>query len=148
MLLLNECLPRRRLLKTAAGLAAVASLGGCAGLGASQPGAGQGVLERATAYWGYIKVNDRVSAWPYEELSLDPRWTLQSYLKRGGVVFERVDVRGVISEQGDDALLDVQQEYSVPLLRIKAQKGVLQDKWKRIKGVWYHVDDRGVMFSK
>jgi hypothetical protein len=57
-------------------------------------------------------------------------------------------VRKVVSEQGDEAVVEVYQEYTVPLMRIKREPAVLQDKWKRIDGVWYHVDDRGVMFRK
>jgi hypothetical protein len=103
-------------------------------------------LTRAKAYWGLIQKNDRVGAWAYEELSKDPNATLEAYLKRGGIAFDAVEVRGVRSIEGDRALVNVWMRYSLPLLRVKKQEAVAEDEWRRIDGVWHHVQRRSVMF--
>jgi hypothetical protein len=36
--------------------------------------------------------------------------------------------------------------YSLPLLRVKKQEVTIEDEWRRIDGVWHHVQRRSVMF--
>ena len=36
--------------------------------------------------------------------------------------------------------------YSLPLLRVKKQEAAAEDEWRRIGGVWHHVQRRSVMF--
>lgn len=118
--------------------------------GATLPGAGTdkaALLERSQAYWDAVQRNDRVKAWSYEAVSKDPAWTLEGYLKRGGIVYNKVEVRAVKSADGDKAVVDVWMSYSVPLLRLKGQEAVLQDEWRLIDGAWHHVLKRSVMFQ-
>ena len=131
--------------------AAVLLLAGCAGIpSAPEPGSDADraqLLERARAYWAAIQANDRVTAWSYEEISLDPRWTLQAYLTSGGIVFDEVEVLAVERIEGDTAVVRVRQKYSLPQVRLRGQEAVLDDPWKRIDGRWYHVRRRSVMFG-
>jgi len=132
--------------------AAVLLLAGCAGIpSAPEPGSDADraqLLERARAYWAAIKANDRVTAWNYEEISLDPRWTLQAYLKRGGIVFDEIEVLEVERVEGDSAIVRVRQKYSLPQIRLKGQEALLEDPWKRIDGRWYHAEKRSVLFGE
>ncbi len=131
--------------------AAVLLLAGCAGIpSAPAPGSDADraqLLERARAYWAAIQANDRVTAWSYEEISLDPRWTLQAYLKRGGIVFDEVEVLAVERIEGDTAVVRVRQKYSLPQIHLKGKEATLDDQWKRIDGRWYHAEKRSVMFG-
>ncbi len=131
--------------------AAVLLLAGCAGIpSAPEPGSDADraqLLERARAYWAAIQANDRVTAWSYEEISLDPRWTLQAYLKRGGIVFDEVEVLAVERIEGDTAVVRVRQKYSLPQIHLKGKEATLDDQWKRIDGRWYHAEKRSVMFG-
>lgn len=144
-------LPSRPLRRTVLA-AAVLVLAGCAGIQPSpEPGSDADriqLLERARAYWAAIKANDRVTAWNYEEISLDPRWTLQAYLKRGGIVFDEIEVLGVERVEGDSAIVRVRQKYSLPQIRLKGQEALLEDPWKRIDGRWYHAEKRSVLFGE
>lgn len=144
-------LPLRPLRRTVLA-AAILLLAGCAGIQPSpEPGSDADraeLLERARAYWAAIQANDRVSAWNYEEISLDPRWTLQAYLKRGGIVFDEVEVLEVARIEGDSATVRVRQKYSLPQIRLKGQEAMLDDPWKRIDGRWYHAEKRSVMFGE
>ncbi|MGP1691083.1 MAG: hypothetical protein ACTS6O_01125 [Giesbergeria sp.] len=97
------------------------------------------LLKRSQAYWDAVQKNDRVTAWSFEEVSKDPNWTLEAYLKRGGIVFDAVEVRDVKSIEGDKALVDVWVRYSIPLLRMKTREGIAPDEWRLIDGVWSHV---------
>ena len=125
----------------------VAVLGGCATMGQPSPESDRAALQqRAQAYWSLIRANDSVAAWRYEELSKDPKWTLDAYVKRGGISYDAVEVRGVRSVEGDDAVVDVWMRYSLPMLRLKGQETVAQDHWKRIDGVWHHAFRRSVAF--
>ena len=140
---------RRHLIVTLAAPAVLTVLGGCtaaSGVLVSTEDDQAALLKRAQAYWALIRSNDRVGAWAYEELSKDSSATLEAYLKRGGVTYDAVEVRGVRSIDGDRAIVNVWMRYSLPLLRVKKQETVLEDEWRRIDGVWHHVQRRSVMF--
>lgn len=138
----HSLLHRRRLLGDVASSAVAAlvlvGLGGCASTPSPQADQ-QALLKRATEYWELSRKNDNVNAWKYEVASKDQSMTLEGYLKRGGIVYDAVDVRGVRSIEGDEAKVDVRMRYSVPLLRMKGQEVDAQDTWRRIEGEWYHV---------
>lgn len=109
---------------------------GCATATAGAGGAG--VLERAKAYWATVLANELTESWRYEEMSKDPRWTLQNYLKRSQITYDTLEVLRVVSETDTDAVVEVKVRYSVPTLKIKAMEAVMRDDWKKIDGQWYH----------
>ncbi len=140
---------RRHLVVTLAAPAVLAVLVGCTATGGTVVSAEDdqaALLTRAKAYWGLIQKNDRVGAWAYEELSRDPNATLEAYLKRGGVAFDALEVRGVRSIDGDRGVVSVWIRYSLPLLRVKKQELVTEDEWRRVGGAWHHVQRRSAMF--
>jgi hypothetical protein len=100
------------------------------------------LMRRAREYWALIAVNDKVKAWPYETRSRDPQWTVQAYVQRGGILYHGVDVKGVKSMNSERAEIVLDVDYSVPLARIKRQKVEMIDRWRRIDGVWYHIQPR------
>ena len=100
------------------------------------------LLQRAQAYWQARKDNDGVSAWNYEEISLDPRWTLQSYLKRGAIVHDDASVLDVVRIDGDEGVVRVRVRYSLPALGLKKHEAEFDDRWKRIRGQWYHAEQQ------
>lgn len=137
---------RRRTLAFLGASAVGALVAGCAT--PATPGDDSGLLlERARAYWAATKANDQITAWPYEDASLDPRWTLQAYLKRGGIQYESVEVKGVRSLEGDTAVVDVEVRFSLPQMRLRNQVAVIGDRWRRIDGRWYHVLSRNSLFD-
>ncbi|BEP95137.1 hypothetical protein GmRootA79_35210 [Acidovorax sp. A79] len=140
---------RRHFVVTLAAPAVLAVLVGCAATGGAVVSAEDdqaALLARSKAYWTLIQKNDRVGAWAYETLSKDPSATLEGYLKRGGIAFDAVEVRGVRSIDGDRATVSVWMRYSLPLLRVKKQEVVVDDEWRRIDGAWHHVQRRSAMF--
>ena len=144
---MTTTISRRHLILAAPVL--MTGLGGCAATGgvvASGEGSEAALLERAKAYWALIRKNDRVAAWAYEELSKDPSATLEAYLKRGGIAYEAVEVRGVKRLEGDRAVINVWMRYSLPLLRVKRQESTTEDEWRKIGGVWHHVQRRSSFF--
>lgn len=125
------------LLALATGCAA--GVGGASGAESYQNGSGKdALLQRAKAYWAANLKNDNVAAWKYEEVSTDPAWTLEGYLKRGGVVYDAVEVREVKQIEGDRAKVSVWMRYSVPLLRIKGKETLAEEDWKLVNGQWFH----------
>lgn len=138
---------RRLLLARLVAPTLLALLAGCAtGLGSPAAGGNADLAQRAQAYWKLVQANDRVAAWAYEAASKDQSMTLEGYLKRGGIAYDAVEVREVVSVEGDEAVVNVWMRYGIPLLRIKSQEAVAQDHWRRIDGVWHHVLRRSVMF--
>ncbi len=138
--MMTSLLHRRRLLRHTVAVASLLALGltGCA-TGPAQTGKTQeALLQRATAYWAALKDNDRVTAWGYEELSKKPEWTLQGYVKRGGLVYEEVHVLGAGPIQGESAKVNVKLVYSIPVARVKNIESELQDEWVWLDGQWYH----------
>lgn len=146
---MTKAVTRRHLVVALVAPAALLALGGCAATGGAV-GSGDddqaALLKRAQAYWALIRSNDRVGAWAYEELSKDSSATLEAYLKRGGITYEAVETRGVRNIEGDRAVVNVWMRYSLPLLRVKKQEVTVEDEWRRIDGVWHHVQRRSVMF--
>lgn len=139
---MSQFIARRRfVLSLAAPLAAVV-LAGCATQGAAPTSQGsdqEALMKRAQAYWALAQANDSVAAWSYEAASKDNTMTLEAYIKRGGIVYDAVEVRGVRRVDGDEAVLDIWMRYSLPMLRLKGQEATAQDHWRRIDGVWHHV---------
>lgn len=120
----------------------LAALAGCTTTGSASvsPEDDKAALQkRVQAYWDLIRVNDSVAAWAYESVSKDQSMTLEAYVKRGGVAYNAVELRGVRSISGDEAVVDVWMRYGIPMLRLKSQEAVVQDQWRRIDGVWHHV---------
>jgi len=139
---------RRVVLLAAAAGACLPLLAACAAPGGKVAHAGASeaaLLARAQAYWDAIKAGDRVTAWDYVAASKNPNVTLQDYVKRGGVTYNRVQIMGVRSLQGDAAVLDVSINYSVPVLNIRNQDKVQPDHWRLIDGAWYHNPPRSVL---
>ena len=128
-------LPRRSVLPAI--VLCTLGLAGCASTPDSSTSREE-LLQRAAAYWNAVKTNDMVAAWAYEEVSKKPGWTLQAYLKRGGIVYEEVQVLGVEEIEGNNAKLNLKMTYSVPVVRIKGMQVNRQDEWVRIEGQWYH----------
>ena len=142
---MNTSVSRRIALTLLASVSAATCLQGCAVMGSS---AGpEHLLSRANAYWAAVQTNDNVTAWPYEEYSKDPGWTLQTYLQLGGIKYDAVEVRDVKQIGGDRALVNVWMKYSVPLIKIKGREAVFQDEWRLIDGQWYHVLSKDSMFK-
>lgn len=139
--------PRRMLLARLAVPALLAVLAGCATTtGAPSSGGNAELLQRAQTYWSLVQTNDRVAAWTFEAASKDQSMALEGYLKRSGLTYDSVEVRGVRSQEGDRAVVDVWMRYGVPQLRLKGQETVAQDDWRRIDGVWHHVLRSSAMF--
>lgn len=136
---------RRQLLARMAMPAVLAILAGCA-TGGGAPSSNADLIQRAQAYWNLVRTNDRLEAWKYEAASKDQSMTLEGYLKRGGIVYDEVQVRGVRSLEGDEAVVDVWMRFNLPMLRLNNQEAVAQDQWRRIDGVWHHVLRQSLMF--
>lgn len=133
-------MPRRRLLQTVLlpVAAPLLALGGCA-TAPNSAADREALLARAREFWKAVQADDMVTAWKYEQISKNPKATLQNYLKRdGGILYETVDVADVLSIDGDQAFVDVKTTYSVPIIRATGVKGVLRDPWVRLEGQWYH----------
>ncbi len=139
---------RRQMMMHLLAPAALISMVGCA-TGSSAPSERERheLTQRAQDYWAHMKANDRLSAWKYEAASKDKSITLEGYLKRGGVVYDSVDVRGILHVEADDSELDVRMRYSVPSLRIKGVEVEVRDRWRKIDGEWFHVHPRNPMFN-
>lgn len=98
----------------------------------------QALIERVRAYWKHVAANNRMETWKYEVASQDQTLTLEAYVKRGGLVYDAVEVRAITRMEGDQADLEVWMRYSVPLARIKRKEVVMRDRWRRINGEWFH----------
>lgn len=135
---------RRRMIGHLMAPAAMVLLGACATKGA---GADRELIQRAQEYWALMKANDRLGAWKYEAASKDQSLTLEGYFKRGGIVYEAVEVRGTLRLDGDDAEIDVWMRHAVPQLRIKGYEANVRDRWRLIEGGWYHVLPHNPLFN-
>lgn len=137
---------RRAIVGSVSSALALSALVGCA-TSAQLGGSGLGELtQRAQAYWGLVLANDKIGAWKYELASKDQSLTLEAYLKRGGILYQAVEVRDVRLVGADVAEVDVWMRYDLPLVRVKGQELVAQDQWRLVEGVWYHAPKRSAMF--
>jgi hypothetical protein len=139
---MSQSIISRRLIATVLVSAAVLAITGCASTVSASKSPEEekaALIKRAQTYWDLVRTNDAISAWHYEHVSKDQSMTLENYVKRGGITYEAVEVRGVRSMDGDEAVVDVWMRYGIPILRLKNQENVAQDRWRRIGGVWHHV---------
>lgn len=139
------CCDRRRFLRVAGVPAAALVLGACGSPPFSTGSDPAQLLQRARDYWTLVKANDKLAAWPYELASKDPRATIEGYVKKGGVVYHAVEVRGVRELEGDRAILDVWFEYSVPAAQLRNQQALAEDHWRLLDGAWYHAPPRSLL---
>lgn len=145
---MSSRIDRRRVVCWAA-LPAIGLLGvvGCAT--PSSPEAERAaLLARAREYWQLQLAGERLKAWNYEAASVDQSMTLEGYFKRGGITYDATEVVGIQSINGDDAVVNLHQRYSVPLIRVKNQVADGPDEWRRINGTWFHVLRKNSMFRK
>lgn len=105
------------------------------------------LLERARAYWAAQLANDLLAAWPYEEISLDPNWTVQGYLKRNRVILKAAEVLEVERVEGDEATVKVRLRYDLPQVFLKDYEQVISDPWVKRNGAWYHKEVRSALFG-
>lgn len=142
----NLAMQRRGLVAVFVSVVATFSLVGCSAPTLLVGDAEEDLQQRARAYWALIRANDKVAAWKYEIASKDRSLLLEAYLKQGGIAYEAVEVRSVRSYGADEAEVDVWMRYDLPLIRIKGQELLMQDRWRRVDGVWYHAPKRSVIF--
>ena len=144
--------PTRRALSVSIASVIALAFVGCASGPVTAPGAikadpsPDALLKRAQTYWSLVKANDNVGAWAYEAQSKDPAWSLEAYLKKGGIAYSSVQVLSVKSIEGEVGVVDVLMTYSLPILRVRNRELRAEDQWRLIDGVWYHSPPKNAFF--
>lgn len=126
-------------------LALFGLISGCASLQAPE----ESLRERAQAFWDARKAGDDITAYRYEEISLNPEMTLQKYLtSRGGIRYEDIEIKGINLKDPNHAEVIVHTRYRLPEHGIKSPlAGEMRDPWIRIDGQWFHVKEPGALFK-
>lgn len=145
---MSQLTSRRQMMVQLFAPVALISLAGCAaGAGVPSEYERRELAQRVKDYWAHMQANDRLKAWKYEMASQDQSLTLESYLKRGGLIYDAVEVRGIGRIEAGEAEIDVWMRYSVPLMRLKGQEVVTRDRWRKSDGEWFHVLPHNPLFN-
>lgn len=99
----------------------------------------QGLRQRAETFWRARVAADEVTAYAYEEGSLQADGTLQAYLKaKGGVEYVSASVVSVERKDATHAVVMVDLVYNVPAAAMRNQSGKIADQWVLLDKGWYH----------
>lgn len=113
-----------------------ASLAGCATLWMSQE---ERLRARVTEFWEALKAGDLVAMYDYEELSRNPKASLQKYVQsKGRIYYQSYQIQSVQFLTPNEAEVTLAVEYMVPPVIQKPVKSQIRDKWVKINGTWYH----------
>lgn len=110
----------------------------------------EALSERAGAFWEARRIGDHITAYQYEEISLNPEMNLQKYLKgRGGIEYQDVEVKEVRLVGPTEGEVLIHMSYTVPVAGISTPiKGDGKDRWVLINGRWYHAWQPPSLFPK
>jgi len=108
---------------------------GCAALQSPE----ESLKERAQAYWNAKKINDALSAYKYEDISLQAEQNVQNYAKRTSSIEYRVaEVKGVKLTSANEGEVTVDLSYTLPgTIITKPISTSIRDYWIEIDGQWY-----------
>ena len=108
---------------------------GCAALQSPE----ESLKERAQAYWNAKKINDALSAYKYEDISLQAESNVQNYAKRtSSIEYRVVEVKGVKLISANEGEVNVDLTYTLPgTIITKPIPTSIRDYWIKIDGQWY-----------
>ena len=99
----------------------------------------ESLKERAQAYWNAKKINDALSAYKYEDISLQAEQNVQNYAKRTSSIEYRVaEVKGIKLVSANEGEVTVDLSYILPgTIITKPISTSIRDYWIKIDGQWY-----------
>lgn len=127
---------KKEIMQKIAWFLVISLLTGCATLWMDQE---QRLRQRVTGFWEALKAGDLVAMYDYEELSRNPKASLQKYVQsKGGIHYQGYQIQSVQFLTPNEAEVTLAVEYIVPPVIQKPVKSQIRDKWVKIDGTWYH----------
>ncbi|MDX1605503.1 MAG: hypothetical protein R3202_04870 [Candidatus Competibacterales bacterium] len=97
-----------------------------------------GLQNRVQAFWEARVAGDPITAFQYEEVSVNDTVTLQQYARsKGNIRYRTAEVLDIHLLTPDEARAEVAIEGVIPGLP-DLYKGIVKDRWVKIDGTWYH----------
>ncbi len=109
---------------------------GCATLWMSQE---ERLRQRVVGFWEALKAGDLVAMYDYEELSRDPKLSLQKYVQgKGAVRYLGYEIKSIRLVNPKEAEVTLAVEVLIPPVIREPIRSEIKDFWVRIGNTWYH----------
>ncbi len=106
---------------------------------ASDDNGKESLKQAASKYWNSRLTGDVVACYQLEEPSFRGKVPLSQYAKTGNIIYKEVKV-DEIEIKRDEGTVKIKISYIIPGFGSRMVfHDTIVDKWKKVKGNWYHV---------
>ncbi len=101
--------------------------------------------ERVTEYWGYVTKEDYIKSYDYEDPLFRKAVSMNQYIKSYNEMYKIKEVRRkAVRIEDNSGVVDLSTKIQIHVPGVKpvVVDTEKKDRWGKINGIWYHVNDK------